>query len=311
MSAPPKNDSDHEPGPGAVWLARALLTLGRLPDGVRYALARFIVLLAADVLRYRRRVVRENLERALPEFDEANRRQIERETYRRMGEAIAEVLACVHMSEAELRERVELVPSPEIEAHLRAGRSVILLGAHQYNWEWGALRAAAEFGVPVVALVKTLHVELGNHMVRRLRERFGQRSLPIQSASRALVRERNVPKIIGMLADQRPRRTGEHAVFQWLGRESEFHIGPERLARAFGWPVCFLNIQRISRGRYRAWAQALEPAPSAGEWPLTEAYARAVEAQIRRDPAGWLWTHQRWRAKKKQKQQNKPASASP
>jgi Kdo2-lipid IVA lauroyltransferase/acyltransferase len=31
---------------------------------------------------------------------------------------------------------------------------------------------------------------------------------------------------------------------------------------------------------------------------LTERYARALERDIRRDPAGWWWSHQRWKLKR-------------
>jgi KDO2-lipid IV(A) lauroyltransferase len=43
----------------------------------------------------------------------------------------------------------------------------------------------------------------------------------------------------------------------------------------------------------------LEPLNEAGEklphGEVTTRYARALEAWIREDPAGWWWTHRRWK----------------
>ena len=57
-----------------------------------------------------------------------------------------------------------------------------------------------------------------------------------------------------------------------------------------------MDMTRIRRGYYRLdivdmAADASLTAP--GE--LTERYVSLLERTIKRDPAGWLWTHNRWK----------------
>jgi KDO2-lipid IV(A) lauroyltransferase len=55
-------------------------------------------------------------------------------------------------------------------------------------------------------------------------------------------------------------------------------------------------MRRRGRGRYEI---ELEPLTVAGEKPAagapTERYARVLERDITADPAGWWWSHRRWK----------------
>jgi KDO2-lipid IV(A) lauroyltransferase len=55
-------------------------------------------------------------------------------------------------------------------------------------------------------------------------------------------------------------------------------------------------MRRLSRGYYELY---FAPMTAAGERLESEAftarYARVLEAQIRSDPANWMWSHRRWK----------------
>ena len=73
-------------------------------------------------------------------------------------------------------------------------------------------------------------------------------------------------------------------------------MGPEILARALRSPVAYVSMRRIARGSYEIELQPLnEPGEKLASGQLTERYARALERDIRRDPAGWWWSHRRWK----------------
>ena len=56
------------------------------------------------------------------------------------------------------------------------------------------------------------------------------------------------------------------------------------------------SMHRIDRGRYDIRFEALnEPGEKLPTGELTERYARALERDIRNDPAGWWWSHKRWK----------------
>ena len=85
---------------GGMWLFSAL------PFRVLYVLSDFNYLLMYHVGRYRRKVVRENLEKSFPEKTEAERLQIERKFYRYLSDYMLGDLKLLHMSAEDLCQRM-------------------------------------------------------------------------------------------------------------------------------------------------------------------------------------------------------------
>jgi KDO2-lipid IV(A) lauroyltransferase len=261
---------------------------------VAYFVAGALARLAFDVLGLRRRVVRENLGRSFPQWSATERRAVQREFVRRQGEVAAEVLYAPQLSAEELRERV-LITNPGLLPPPGAPRPVILVGAHHCNAEWMVLRASLELGERLVALYKPQGNARADRWLRSLRTRFGARLVAAKSVLQELARMRNVGGI-GLLADQVPRTSPEKHWTEFLGQRTAFYMGPELLGRALRAQVCIVRMRRLGRGRYD---MTLEPLNQPGEklphGEVTERYARALERWIRDDPAGWWWTHRRWK----------------
>lgn len=82
----------------------------------------------------------------------------------------------------------------------------------------------------------------------------------------------------------------------FMGRETPFQAGVEKLARLTGYPVVFADMNRGERGNYRV---SFELLLDSGEDPVQQGlllrYVRACEAAIRRQPESWLWSHRRWK----------------
>src|ERR1700746_3072390 len=116
--------------------AWCLLLLARLPFGLLYGCAALIGALAYYVYPYRVHVVRENLTRAFPDFDDARLQQVIRAYYLGFAQMLVEVLKATRLSPAELRRRVRIVNLEPVRALLAQGHSVLLVAAHQGNWEW-------------------------------------------------------------------------------------------------------------------------------------------------------------------------------
>jgi len=262
-----------------------------------YLVVGFGAWLALRVFGLRRGVIRGNLERSFPDWSAAQRRAVEREFARRQGEIAAEALYGSRIAGEELRARVTLA-NPEVLAAAGSPRPLILVGAHHCNHEWMLQRLSLELGERLVALYKPLRNRRTDRWMRRLRTRFGARLVSAKSVLQELARMRDVGAI-GMLADQVPRTSPEKLWVEFLHQETAFFMGPELLGRALRAQVCMVRMRRIERGRYEL---TLVPLNVQGEklphGEVTTRYARALEAWIRDDPAGWWWTHRRWKLKK-------------
>jgi KDO2-lipid IV(A) lauroyltransferase len=262
-----------------------------------YAAGAVAAWLAYRVLGLRRQVVIGNLARSFPDWSAERRAAVAREFASRQGELAAETLYAPRMSEAELRERVT-IENPEPFAAAAPPRPLVLVGAHHGNFEWMLHRLALEFPGRFIGLYKPASNPRVDAWLRRRRERYGARLVPAKSVLRELATFREAAAI-GLIADQVPRTSPEKHWVGFLGQDTAFYLGPELLGRALRSGVVMLRMHRRGRGHY-----TLEcvPLAAAGErlpvGEVTTRYARALEEWIRGDPAGWWWSHRRWKLKR-------------
>ena len=73
-------------------------------------------------------------------------------------------------------------------------------------------------------------------------------------------------------------------------------MGAEILGRALRSQVLFADLRRVARGRYELRFIPLnQPEERQPVGVVTERYARELERAIHADPAGWWWSHRRWK----------------
>jgi KDO2-lipid IV(A) lauroyltransferase len=280
----------------SAWWARLV---ARVPLRMLYGLASVIGWLTFRVFPHREHVVRENLSKAFPDFSEPQLREVIRRYYYGYAQMLVEVIKSVSLPAAELRRHVRIVNLEGPRAMLASGRSVLLVAAHQCNWEWMLLALSLELGYPLDAAYKPLVDNWAEREMKKLRTRFGSRLVPAKELLADIIKRREVVRAVAMVADQEPT-TSEHKYWtRFLGRDTAFYMGPEEIARVTRFPVFFVAMRRLSRGQYemefKLLAEAGQVLPSGA---LTERYARLVEEQIHAAPADWPWSHKRWKLKK-------------
>ncbi len=269
--------------------------MARIPLRALYGFAGFLGWLAFRVFPYRERVVRENLTRAFPDFDEARLRSVMRGYYLGFAQMLVEVIKSVTLPADEIRRRVRIVNLEAARTLLEQGQSVLLVAAHQCNWEWMLLALSIELGYPLDAAYKPLVDNWAEREMRKVRTRFGCRLVPAKDLLPDIIKRRGVVRA----ADQEPT-TSEHKYWTgFLNRDTAFYLGPEEIARVTGFPIFFVAMRRTARGHYE---MQFEPLASAGQslpaGALTERYAHRVEEQIRSAPGDWPWSHKRWKLKR-------------
>lgn len=273
--------------------------LSRIPLALWYAVARFMAWMSWRVIPYRRHVVLANLEASFPEWDEGTRERTIRDYYRGFADMLVEVLHSARLTPAELEWRVKLVNPGLIRDEVARGKPVLILAAHQCNWEWMLLAFSTQFGLPVDAAYKPLVDSWAEREMLKLRSRLGARLIPAPQLLGDIIQQRNNPRVIAMVADQEPVTSERKQWIRFLNRDTAFFLGPEEITRATRYASFFLRLERVARGHYEVEFLPLAAAGeklSAGE--LTTRYARLVEEQIREKPADWPWSHKRWKLKK-------------
>jgi len=280
----------------SAWWVRLV---SRVPLGPLYAIADLLGWLAFRVFPYRAHVVRANLTIAFPDFDETQLRQVMQSYYSGFAQMLVEVVKSATLPPGEIRRRVRILNIEQPRALLAQGQSVLLVAAHQCNWEWMLLGLTLELGFPLDAAYKPLVDNWAEREMKKVRSRFGSRLVPAKDLLPDIIKRRDVARAVAMVADQEPT-TSEHKHWtRFLNRDTAFYTGPEEIARVTRFPVFFIAMRRTGRGYYEMDIRPLaSPAEPSRSGDLTERYARLVEEQIHAAPSDWPWSHKRWKLKK-------------
>jgi Kdo2-lipid IVA lauroyltransferase/acyltransferase len=281
--------------PRPLWLR----LVARLPLGVLYALTAALMFVVLRVLRTRVAVVRDNLQRCFPALPGREVARLVAGHYYQVAQTVAEVFKAAGMSREAFAARVRIRNLELAQGLLAQGRPVLLIAAHQANWEWVLHALALNLGYPLDVGYKPIRSAWAERMMFAIRTRFGAHLVPAKELLADMLRRRNIVRGIAMLADQEPLSSEHKHWLRFLGRDTAFYMGPEQMAKATRYPALFVALRRVSRGHYEiefmplaGSAERLEP----GEF--TVRYARLVEQEILAAPQDWTWGHRRWKLRK-------------
>jgi heptosyltransferase-2 len=279
----------------------ALNVLGRLlaaaPEPVLEALAALGGELILWLAPRRRRVLRSNLHHAFPARPRAWRRQVARESSRRLVETAMLSLAAPFLSERRIRSIAGLAPSCEEFARGLAARPrpVVLATLHLALWEsqtWFKLIspvALPEFGI----IFRPLDNPSVDGFVRRTRERHGMRLLSRREGFAEALGILRAKGCVGVLFDQNAGLQG--ALTLLLGRVCSSTELPGVLAAKFG-----AELRTFYPRRTGFWRVSFESEPVAFDGTAqgaTLSLNRWFESAMADEELcrSWLWAHDRWR----------------
>jgi Kdo2-lipid IVA lauroyltransferase/acyltransferase len=281
----------------SLWI-RALASL---PWGLLYGIASVLAFLARNVLRFRVAIARDNLSRCFPDRSRGEINALLSAYYRQLGQVAVEFIKIADLSAQQMRDHITPIGFEQVRAETAAGRSVILVAAHQCNWEWAFHGTVLQMEVPVDAAYKPLHGESSDRELRKLRVRFGANLIAAKRLVREVISRRRQVQVhaVALLADQMPTSSqGRHWV-NFLGRETAFYPGPAEIARMTGYAAFFIAMRRERRGHYILEVIPICAANERLDPPVfTARYAGLIEAQIRARPADWTWIHRRWKGER-------------
>lgn len=273
----------------------------RMPVWYRYYLLKPLIFSLMVLMRYRRKVILQNLQRSFPERSHKEHSQIMRRYYGILSEVIVDTIS---LTRARPDNGFPYIRFRNTEEHIAqlGQQDWIAMASHYGCWEYLPMWSWFDPTLTFMGVYHPLKSPVFEAFYRRLRA-FSPNidQVRMKECVRYYLRNRsqeNRHYLIGLIADQNPGRRPDSHWFRFLNQDTVFFDGAEKLALRFSLPVFFVHMERQAPGRYEAWFEMIYDGKEAvEEGEITRRYALLLEQMICRKPELWMWSHRRWKSK--------------
>lgn len=277
-----------------------LYLLNKLPMRVLYIFSDILYLIMCHVVGYRRKLVRKNLRNSFPEKSDKELRSIEKEFYANLCDYFMETIKYYGMSADELSKHMEFKGLDGLNAALASGRSCVCYMLHTFNWEFVTslpLYIGGE-NIKVGAVYHKLRNPYFDKVFKDMRAQYGGDNVTMKNTLRHIIGITKEKKqfVYGFMADQLPKVEAMNHWVTFLNQDTAVFTGAEKIACRTHSSVFNLKLVKVARGKYVGIFELMfEDASLCEENEVTNRYFSLGEEYIRKNPAMWLWTHNRWK----------------
>ena len=280
-------------------LRLAYLLLSRLPLSVLYGIARVVGDAAYLARAGARRAVMANMRRVLgPEASEREVRRTAREVFRNASRYYADLIYVPRMDlQRFARDKLELTGLEYILDAQRAGRGVVITGAHFGNPDM-ATQGLAASGLRVLVLTEPLQPQELSDFTHWLRSHHGHEYRPADFGGvKAAVRQLKRGGMLCILADRDVGGTG--VPMEFFGAEASIPLGAVDIAMRTGADLIPAWARRLPGYRFEARIGPPVELVRTGDFDAdVRANARRLlavfERELRADPGQWAVLEPIW-----------------
>lgn len=268
---------------GLLWLAKGLALL--IFVSLRY------------VLSYRRAIINMNLTTSFPKKSTAEIRKLMATYYRHMSDLAIEPFL-FYLAPRILRERLVTYTNLEVLNKLyHDHKQVIVFASHYGNWEYLTnLPQVTDY--QVYSAYSPIKNRMLNRLMMGIRSFMGVRLIPRKLFYRKallLMREHSAPKLLVIIADQRPAPGSAKYHLPFLEQDTAVQTGGERIAASSHATMVYVEVKKKARFKYDFTFMTMENANPIVPLSITKAYYCFLERSIYLAPSYWLWSHNRWK----------------
>lgn len=278
-------------------LTGTITALAKLPLSMLYPISTLASKVLRNVVKYRRKVVEDNLRLVFPDASAEDIQKWSRQFYRHLCDTFIESVKLLGISDKEVDRRVKVFNAEIVNNAIKEGQSVIVFLGHYGNWEWvPAVTRHFCNDADSVQIYHPLRDKVFDRLMLKIRSRFGSESIPMKNTYRRLAQIQKDGKgfVAGFISDQRPMSHHTGSWTEFLGIYTDYIIGGEIIGNRLNCRYIYLDVEPISRGHYNFTFKEIHPIEDGKEYPYTRSYMRLFEETIRRDPPYWLWSHKRF-----------------
>ena len=281
-------------------LKTACFCLRLIPYRAACAFGRFCTGSVAHIMRKRFERSVHDIQLAFPEKSVQEAREIARQSWRNMGQILAEFVHLSALSRQQFLQKVEVRGVEKIQQARQHTGGIIHIG-HITNWEAFGLAAGA-VGFEANVMAQKVDNPYVDAETNRLRHTFGgitvysnHHANPFFTAVRLLKKH----QLLGILTDQ--NAVASEIFMHFLGRVAA--VSPITALLSIRLQIPVLPVV-VTREKQRLICTVEDPIlpPTEYSQENIRAFTRQLtdiyERWIRQYPGNWLWAHNRWKREK-------------
>ena len=267
-----------------------------LPLSLSDRLCRWLIHALLRGMPKRRHILEANLAICFPELSQDQRDMIAQQSLKNLARGIALYPRIPSLCLEGLENFVQIEGFQHLTKALQSGNGAITFTAHYGFWEMMAIYVT-RLHLDVSMIVRPLDNPLLDTWVTSVRSSGGGHVIPHRRALREGLTALRQNRILGILIDQNFYKGGIFVDF--FGKPAATTTVVSLLARRTGCAVLPIH-NTWENGHIRIICEApmrlsQNPDPEQAIAEDTQTMTKKVEEWIRRDPAQWLWLHNRWK----------------
>ncbi|NOR73616.1 MAG: lipid A biosynthesis acyltransferase, partial [Draconibacterium sp.] len=106
------------------------------PYWMIFILSNMFYIVVYYIIGYRKKVVKENLQKSFPEKNEVEIQEISKKFFRHFCDLSLEAIKTHGMSESDANKRMIVKNADVVNQYYNQGKSVVVLTMHYNSWEW-------------------------------------------------------------------------------------------------------------------------------------------------------------------------------
>ena len=241
-----------------------------------------------------KKVIYNNIKRALPEIDENNLKNIENLMWNNYGRIFAEYIFLKDFRYGKLASNVQIEGQEVLNDIKENNKQVIFISGHLSNFELMAM-FIEKSGINLSAIYRPLNNIFLNGIMENIRKKYICKNQIKKGLAglKKLIKLKKKNYSTALMIDQ---RVSEGILSPLFNEKALTTTIPAQLVKKFNIPIVPVYIERINGLKFKITInQPLSFPQDTSHQQITDNLNQILEKFVLSKPENWIWSHNRWK----------------
>ena len=241
-----------------------------------------------------KKVIYNNIKRALPDIDQNNLKNIENSMWNNYGRIFAEYIFLKDFRYGKLASNVQIEGQEILNDIKENNKQVIFISGHLSNFELMAM-FIEKSGIKLSAIYRPLNNIFLNEIIENIRKKYICKNQIKKGLAglKKLIKLKKKNYSTALMIDQ---RVSEGILSPLFNEKALTTTIPAQLAKKFDIPIVPIYIERIKGLKFKIIInKPLSFSKDTSQEEITDNLNQVLEKFILSKPENWIWSHNRWK----------------